>query len=271
MRWADTASRRPSGTSSRHGAHVEHLADHRGALDTARSSRVSRSSRAASSAWIVGGNRRRRELAGRDPAARPSRTRSPSSISIAASPRRTAGCPRRPRRSGRAISAGELRARRAGSPMSLRAVASASGSSDDGRRVPACRRPSPGVARAARAARCRGAGSAASRDQSARCSIRSRNVGSPQWMSSNTSDERPLARRGLEQPADRPEGLLAGRRTSATPEQLRRRAGDRAAGARRPRARAQTFARRPSGCVESAMPGGLLDDLGDGQNVMPSP
>ena len=51
----------------------------------------------------------------------------------------------------------------------------------------ACRRPTSAARRAAPAGRGRRRGLATSRTQSARCSIRSSNVGSAQWMSSNTS------------------------------------------------------------------------------------
>ena len=49
------------------------------------------------------------------------------------------------------------------------------------------------------------------RDQSAMCSTRSRNVGSPQWMSSNTSTSGRSRAEASKKPPDRPERVLAGR------------------------------------------------------------
>ena len=71
----------------------------------------------------------------------------------------------------------------------------------------------------------------ASRERSATCSTRSRNVGSAQWRSSKTHDERPLRGDRLEQLAERPGDLLARGAQLPLAEQGadRRRARDRVA------------------------------------------
>ena len=95
--------------------------------------------------------------------------------------------------------------------------AASSGSSSTRRRVRPCRRPSrpPVEQLRPRHAEHR---IGASRERSATCSTRSRNVSSPQWRSSNTQTSGCSARDRLEQLAERPGDLLArGRRASVSP------------------------------------------------------
>ncbi len=76
-------------TSARTCSRANSLPSTAAASSTARSSGASRSRRAASSAWIVGGS-----------ATSAQRPRPPSSAASRRAPRRTAGCPRRPRGCG---------------------------------------------------------------------------------------------------------------------------------------------------------------------------
>ena len=128
-----------------------------------------------------------------------------------AAPRRTAGCPRRPRRCARPP-------RSAGSRGSSRFVHQLAGSRP-GRAARAGSRsafslppPQPGRASSSSGRAMQSSTIGASRARSATCSTRSRKVGSAHWRSSSTTTSGRGAGQRLEQPAHRPEDLLARRR-----------------------------------------------------------
>ena len=172
----------------------------------------SRSRRAASSAWIVGG------IDGPAPARRPRRCTS------RASARGRTGC-RRPPPRFRARRAGvERGARRAGRRSAPRTRSSVSGlsSTDETFRFP--------PAQAGRSSRSSGRARpsrriGASNVQSTTYSTRSRNVGSAQWRSSKTRTSGRSRGERLEELAYRPErrlGLAAARRTARSPRRCAR-------------------------------------------------
>ena len=151
---------------------------------------------------------------------RPSRSASdPSSISIEISSSTNSGFPSAASAIRRSTS-GSRDARPSNCSISLAASASVSGSRWI---VVALSLPPPHIGRrsssSARARHSRRIG--ASRDQSAMCSMRSRNVGSAQWMSSKTTTQRCVSSDLLEQPPDRPQGLLGGADRLRQPDRLR--------------------------------------------------
>ena len=107
---------------------------------------------------------------------------------------------------------------------------------------------------------------------SPRCARSGRgSVGSPQWMSSNTTTSGRCARDRLEEPADRPEPLLGSGAGTDEPDQR----GDASADefrARPPREREAILSLASLGRVEVARcPAACLTISTTGQNVIPSP
>ena len=175
-----------------------------------------------------------------------------------ASPRRTAGCPRRPRGSWlgrrRGCPRGRAGCRPGGRPRRPRAVPS--------RIVVAFIFPPPQSGRSSSSSgrathRSR---SGASRVQSARCSTSSRKLGSAQWMSSNTHTSGRSWREVLEEladaPAARPRPRPARPTTSkpATSETMRSRSSA-------PSASVASLDRAVARSSVRSTPGGLLHDL----------
>ena len=117
------------------------------------------------------------------PSSRTSARRRPASR---ASPRRTAGCPRPPGDAGSDCQVAG-RTTRARPSMSTCGLERRKAARARWCRVRLAARPTPGGRRADRGAPCTAGGSGRRALQSATCSTRSRKVGSPQWMSSNTT------------------------------------------------------------------------------------
>ena len=209
------------------------------------------------------------QVAGRRPSDRPRGRAGRRRSASRASPRRTAALPSAASRMrARASSGSAARPRRF-------AISSPHSSSESGssRIVAALNLPPPHAGRrsssSGRAMQSTRIG--ASRDQSAMCSIRSRNVGSPQWMSSNTTTSGRVSRDGLEEASHRPEAPPRRRPSwSLTPKSCASvGAADRAARRRRaPRrssARPRPERRSPRG------PAASFTTSPTGQKVMPSP
>ena len=235
-----------------------------GGLDHRRSSGVEASRRAASRAWIVGGT----SMSARSPrraTRRPSTLRSPSSIehrehlldeqrvalgrvddragcsSSSSAPRAGSRRPAasRRRRAARARSTASAASHHSG--CALEELVPRRAHDEEQRRVAAC---------------------------STRCSTRSRNVGSAQWMSSKTttSGRRARAPRGAcarPRRAPRP-GTASRRGRSPTRRGRRRRRPSRRAPRASPRAVGRVVARAISAACRAPI-------SASGQNVMPSP
>ena len=256
-----TFGRSRLGRQRRHGARVEDLALDRPALDH----------RALLGVQPVqaGGEqeldrRRHRDVArGPRPArhAPSSNRRSPSSISMPSISSTNSGLPSAASRIRSRAAGGDVRApeqvvdqhARPRRPRAARAGSRWRSSS---------RRPSPGGARAARAARRRAAGAAASRVQSARCSIRSRKVGSAQWMSSNTTTSgrsRARCSRSL-RTAQNASSVATG---SPQPKQAGDERGDPLAVLGAPRRGPRAWIERSRDRRSRPTPAASLDDLGE--------
>ena len=207
-----------------------------------------------------------RQVARRRPAGRRGARAAPSSTSIRSVSSTNSGLPSASSRDPRPRAVGSSSSRPSRFlDQRRRSRAAVSGVERDQRRVRLRRSPSPGGRRAARAARGRASSTGAPRIQSARYSSRSRNVGSPHWMSSNTTTSGRSRAEVLEQLADRPERLLDRRpspasRPSSGREPLARRARRR----RRRRAAARELAPRLARAESRvADPGGVRERRGD--------
>ena len=228
LRASDCSSWTSPGASS--GGHSSDTAPHQKTRPTTaarsittRSCSSSRSSRAASSAWIVGGTGDVGEVA-RPPPSRPRRRSSPSSTSIRSISSTNNGLPSAASAMPRADVRAATPPARAGSRSASWSRPRSAARAGSGGVAPW---PSPSRAAPRRAPAGPGRGSARARRaiQSARYSSRSRNVGSAQWMSSNTTTSGRSAARRSNSRRTRPERLLDGRGRSAP---------RRAAGASRP-------------------------------------
>ena len=131
------------------------------------------------------------------------------------------------------------------------------------RRIRACRSLQPAATRAAPGERGRASRSGAPRIQSARYSSRSRNVGSPQWMSSKTTTSGRSRRERLEEPPHRPERLLDARPRRRQADERRQPLGDELGRLGSRRQSAGDLRRAASAGGRLVDPGRVLDDLGD--------
>ena len=208
VRLRSTTGTSEAGASSRTASRWNTVPSTEIRASSARSSSGSRSRRAASRAWIVGGT-------GSSPGASTSVQRpsscwsSRSSISIASSSSTKSGLPSQASAMRRGLLARKLPRLSRFSTSSLLS----SGASGSSRIEVAFSLPPPQPGRCVEqlgAAPCRAARSARRATRSATCSTRSRKVGSAHWRSSSTTTSGRGACQRLEQPASRPEDLLAG-------------------------------------------------------------
>ena len=217
---------------------------------TARSSRPSRSRRAASEgldrrrAWRISPVARRRAASRPRPGGA-----TPSSTSIETSCSTNSGLPSAAPATRARTAVGDARLRRGGP----RTIAPASVGVEGAERRCARRPPSPQVGRSSSRS-CRAVQASAPalpRPPSARCSSRSSSVGSAQWMSSITRTSGPRSAEDLEQPPDGPEHL---RHREARRRQADRRRDALARRPASPRSTAASLARARVGRSSSPMP-----------------
>ncbi len=181
-----TCAAAPSGRQPHDRAAVEHLALHRAALDHGALLGVQPVQPGREQQL----DRRRHRDVARGPRWRPTRPSSGGAgrrrSASRASPRRTAGCPRPPPGSGRARVGGQSSApsRLSTSSMARLAGRAARAAPCVAFSLPP---PQPGRSSSSSGRAMHSSRIGASRVQSATCSIRSRNAGSAQWMSSNTT------------------------------------------------------------------------------------